>query len=129
MTGTWELLSDIMEMSSFPTIVSFYSFFHQIFLLMTGGKLALLDTGPHFLDQFPDDIIPHCKAQQNLPQYHSEWEKNSTRILLPYFYYCLFFLLKKGCVIFYHSQLYSLCINCAVSFTNINPEKFFELYC
>lgn len=127
-------------------MASFHSFFHENFLLITGGKLSLVDLAPHFLDQFPGDIIPHGKAQQNLgfamwkawqspnlpqyiPQYNSEWEKNSTLILLPYFNYCSCFLLKKDCETFYYAHLYSLNIKYAVNSTNINPDKFFELYC
>lgn len=127
--GTWGLPSDVMELSTFGTVISFYSFFNQNFLLIKGGKLALVDSVPHFLDQFPGDIIPHCKNRQNSPQYNSEWEKNSTLILLPCFYYCSCFLLKNDCETFYHSQLYILSINYAVNSTNINPDKFFELYC
>lgn len=49
MIGTWGLPSDVMELSTFGTVISFYSFFNQNFLLITGGKLALVDSVPIFL--------------------------------------------------------------------------------
>lgn len=82
-------------MSSFRPVV-FYSFLHQNFLLITGGKLVLVDSAPYFLDQFPGDFIPHCKTQQNFPQYHSEWGEKIHSNIATIFLLLFVLPFKKG---------------------------------